>query len=184
MAVTGTFGTNSVAGTITPTFIAKGLKCQSAAPFTMALDGTPAAPFRDSLMATGTYSGFKGKSFSTSSFSTVAPGREVDNLVLRWRARCKGGGSFSGRLPVVPVQLTNSARLAVLPIATGKASGKKGLGYSSQGKLGLRFFKQGTSYRARGTFQVVTVLTRKGKKVSTCTSKSYAFTSRFLSGPS
>jgi hypothetical protein len=184
IAVTGTFGADAVTGTITPTFTAKGLKCQSAAPFALALDGTPAAPFRDSLMATGTYSGFKGRGFSTSSFSTIAPGREVDNLVLRWKARCKGGGSFSGHLPVAPVQLTNSARLAALPLATGQATGKKGLRYSSEGKLALRFSKQGATYGARGKFQVVTTLSRKGKTVSTCTSKPSSFTSRFLRGPS
>jgi hypothetical protein len=184
VAVTGTFGTDAVNGTITPTFVAKGLKCQAAAPFALALDGTPAAPFRDSLMATGTYSAFKGKTFSSSSFSAVAPGREVDGLVLRWQAACKPGGTFSGSLPVVPAQLTNSARLAILPVATGKLKGKSGVRYATEGKLGLRFSKQGATYGVRGTFRAVTVLTRKGKKTGTCTSKPYTFTSHFLRGPS
>jgi hypothetical protein len=184
MAATGTFGTDSVTGTITPTFVAKGIKCSAPAPFTLALDGSAAAPFRDSLMATGSYSGFKGKTFSASSFSTIAPGREVDGLVLRWQSTCKPGGTFSGRIPVLPIQLTNSARGAVLPLATGKLKGSSGVRYTSEGKLALRFAKTGTTYGAKGTFQAITVLTHKGKKVGTCKSKPYAFTSRFLRGPS
>jgi hypothetical protein len=183
IAATGTFGTDSVKGTITPSFVAKGLRCRATAPYRLALDGTPAAPYRDGLMATGTYSAFTSKAFSTSSFSTVAPGRELDGLVIRWRAPCKGGGSFSGRLPLLPAQLTSSARLAMLPVAAGTVRGKPGLRYASEGKLALRFFKQGTAYRARGTFRAITVLTRKGKKVGTCTSAPAAFTSRFLRGP-
>jgi hypothetical protein len=184
IAVTGTFGTDSVSGTITPTFVAKGLKCEAPAPFTLALDGTPAAPFRDSVMATGTYAGFKDKAFSTSSFSAVAPGREVDGLVIRWQGACKGGGTFSGRLPVLPLQLTNFGSVVTLPEATGKVRGKSGLRYVSEGALALNFSKKGGVYRVRGKFKGVTVLRRKGKKVSTCTSKTQTFTSRFLRGPS
>jgi hypothetical protein len=184
ISVTGTFGTGSVTGTITPTFVAKGIRCTSAAPFALAQDGTPAAPFRDDLMATGTYSAFKGKGFSSSSFSTVAPGREVDNLVLRWQAPCMPSGTFTGKIPVAALQLTSSAKAAVLPIAAGKVKGRSGIRYASAGELLMRFSKRGTAYGVRGTFRAVTILTRKGKKVGTCKSKPYAFTSRFLRGPS
>ena len=182
IAVAGTFGTDTVSGTITPTFVSKSVKCSAAAPFTLALDGTAGAPFRDSVMATGDYRVTHSPGIAVAPFSTIAPGRQVNGLTIRWKADCNPG-RFSGHYPLVPIQLSSGGRFAVTKLAdAGHVKGTK-LRFATLANFGVRFFKQGSSYRVRGAWRATTVLTRGKKKVATCRSKRLVFNGRLRSGP-
>jgi hypothetical protein len=183
IAVAGTFGTDTVSGTVTPTFTSKTARCSASVPFTMALDGTAGAPFRDAVMATGEYRVTHTDGISVAPFSTIAPGRLLNGLTIRWESDC-GPGTFNGRFPFVPLQLTSGGRFAVVKaLDAGRAKGKKGVRYATSANLSLRFSKQGSAYRVRGAWRATTVLTRGKKKLATCRSKRLVFNGRLRSGP-
>jgi hypothetical protein len=96
----GTFDAagDSVTGELRATFRSRRFDCSSGpVPFTLYRDGTPAAPWRDAVMATGTYSA-RGTGVRAR-LRTLAPGRELLRGTIRYRARCRSGGSLtSGRI--------------------------------------------------------------------------------------
>jgi hypothetical protein len=89
---------DTASGTLRATFRSRRLDCSSGpVAFTVHRDGTAGAPWRDALMATGLYRA-RGRGV-TARLRTLAPGREIVRGSIRFRARCRSGGTLrSGRV--------------------------------------------------------------------------------------
>ena len=177
----GTFDAagDSVTGTIESTFRSDRFDCSSGpVAYTMYRDGTPQAPFRDSVMATGLYTA-AGKGV-TARFRTLAPGRELLRGEISYSARCRSGGSLrSGRIFLNYV-LSENGRRSIRGSDTFGIR-RDNVSVRVRFRLTLRFFRS-AGHRVAGTWSVRAVIRRGGRQIDTCRLKR-SFTGRFRSGP-
>jgi hypothetical protein len=124
----------SVTGTISVALDSRTRKCSSGAvPYTLYLDGTAGAPFRNGVVATGTYvvSTSRGIRFRRPT-RAFAPAEEVSHFRLTWRAPCRAGGSISfhehlSRIPLVGGRARDTiARSSASPGRSSAATGCAG----------------------------------------------------------
>lgn len=174
-------GTGTAAsGTVTATFRSKKLRC-TAKPteFRVDVDGSPRAPFRDGSVATGRYA-VSGRGLTFTAFRPFLPGRSVDLVQLRFRARC-GNGSLTGRrlFEFITIRGSSFAMSGRSNVTAGP-----GLGFRDRFSIRGRFSRTADgTYRVRGTFRLRGSLVRRGTKVDTCRTGAVGFSGRLRSGP-
>jgi hypothetical protein len=179
LSFSGTFDAagDTATGTIEATFRARRFDCSSGpVGFTVHRDGTAGAPWRDSLMATGSYRA-RGRGV-TARLRALAPGRELLRGAIRYRARCRAGGTLTSGRTFLNYPLSERGRL--------RATGRTGFRIPSDRvtvrarfRLTLRFF--GGS-RVRGAWRVRAVVRRGGRTIDTCR-MNRPFAGSFRSGP-
>jgi hypothetical protein len=179
LSFSGTFDGpgDSVTGTIRATFRGRRFDCSSGpVAFTLFRDGSAGAPWRDPVMATGIYTA-QGRGVSAR-LRTIAPGRTLLRAAIRYRARCRAGGSLrSGRL-FLDYGLTDDGRLR----AAGRGAfriPRDNVSVRIRFRLRLRFF-EGT--RVSGAWRLRARVFRGGRQIDTCRIRS-PFAGGFQSGP-
>jgi hypothetical protein len=177
----GTFDAtgDSVTGTIESTFESDGFDCSSGpVAYTIYRDGTPQAPFRDSVMATGLYTA-AGKGVAAK-LRTLAPGRELVRGEITYRARCRSGGNLrSGRI-FLNYLLSDNGRRSIPGVATFRIR-QDNVSVRVRFRLTLRFFKS-SAHKVSGTWSVRAAVSRRGQQIDTCRLKR-SFKGAFKSGP-
>ena len=178
----GTFTTpQQVTITVTSTFSSRRLRCRGSNTLTLDLDGTQAAPNRTSALATGTYRA-AGRGIAVSKLSLLAASRELKSLNLSTRVRCRDRSSYRSTFDFAGAYLFQAGDTA------GRYSARNtfrlGRAYRAVEKfrMAISFGRSQGQYRVRGRLRVSTLVTRKGRRVTTC-STSRPFTGRFVSGP-
>jgi hypothetical protein len=177
----GTFDASgdSVTGTIQSTFESDRFDCSSGpVAYTIYRDGTPQAPFRDSVMATGLYTA-AGKGVAAK-LRTLAPGRELVRGEINYRARCRSGGNLrSGRI-FLNYLLSENGRRSVPGVATFRIR-QDNVTVRVRFRLTLRFFRSGR-HKVSGSWSVRAAVSRRGRQIDTCRLKQ-PFKGTFKSGP-
>jgi hypothetical protein len=177
----GTFDAtgDSVTGTIESTFQSDRFDCSSGpVAYTIYRDGTPQAPFRDSVMATGLYTA-AGKGVAAK-FRTLAPGRELVRGEISYRARCRSGGNLrSGRI-FLNYLLSENGRRSIPGVATFRIR-QDNVSVRVRFRLTLRFFQSG-GHKVTGTWSVRAAVSRRGRQIDTCRLKK-PLEGAFKSGP-
>jgi hypothetical protein len=169
---------DTATGTIEATFSSGRFDCSSGpVGFTVHRDGTAGAPWRDSLMATGTY-GARGRGV-TARLRALSPGRELLRGSIRYRAPCRAGGALTSGRTFLNYPLTERGRLRVSGPANFRIRRDR-VTVRSRIRLTLRFFG-GT--RVRGAWRVRAVVYRGGRAIDSCR-MSRSFRGSFRRGPS
>jgi hypothetical protein len=179
LSFSGTFDAagDTATGTIEATFRARRFDCSSGpVAFTVHRDGTAGAPWRDSLMATGTYRA-RGRGV-TARLRALSPGRELLRGAIRYRASCRAGGALTSGRTFRAYPLTERGRLRVAGRANFRIPSDR-VTVRSRFRLTLRFFG-GT--RVRGAWRVRAVVFRGGRAIDSCP-MSRSFRGSFRSGP-
>jgi hypothetical protein len=168
---------DTATGTIEATFEAGRFDCSSGpVGFTAHRDGTAGAPWRDALMATGTYRA-RGRGV-TARLRALSPGRELVRGTIRYRAPCQAGGELSSGRTFLHYPLTEDGRLRVTGRANFRIRSDR-VSVRSRFRLKLRFFGGG---RVRGAWRVDAVVRRGGRAIDTCSMRR-PFAGTFRSGP-
>jgi hypothetical protein len=179
LSFSGTFDAagDTATGTIEATFRARRFDCSSGpVAFTVHRDGTAGAPWRDPLMATGTYRA-RGRGV-TARLRALAPGRELLRGTIRYRAPCRAGGALTSGRTFLRYPLTERGRLRVAGRANFRIPSDR-VTVRSRFRLALRFFG-GT--RVRGAWRVRAVVFRGGRAIDSCR-MSRSFRGSFRRGP-
>jgi hypothetical protein len=179
LSFSGTFDAagDTASGTIRATFRSWRVDCSSdPVAFTVHRDGTAAAPWRDSLMATGTYRA-RGRGV-TARLRALAPGRELLRGTIRYRARCRGGGTLRSGRTFLNYPLSERGRLRVSGSANFRIPSDR-VTVRSRFRLTVRFFG---GQRVRGAWRLRAVVRRGGRAIDTCR-MSRPFSGSFRSGP-
>jgi hypothetical protein len=179
LSFSGTFDAagDTATGTIEATFRSRRLDCSSGpVGFTAHRDGTAGAPWRDSLMATGTYRA-RGRGV-TARLRALSPGRELLRGAIRYRAPCRAGGALSSGRTFLNYPLTERGRLRVTGPANFRIRSDR-VTIRSRIRLTLRFFD---GRRVRGAWRVRAVVYRGGRAIDVCR-MSRSFRGSFRSGP-
>jgi hypothetical protein len=168
---------DTVSGEIRANFRSRRFDCSSGpVPFTLHRDGTAGAPWRDALMATGIYSA-RGPGVRAR-LRTLAPGRELLRAAIRYRARCRSGGSLgSGRI-FLNYAIGERGRVD----APGRASFRipqDRVSVRARFRLTLRF-SAGT--QVSGVWRLRATVRRGGRVLDRCSMRR-SFTGSFQSGP-
>lgn len=177
IAVAGSFAGDTVSGTIRARFRSRRFNCSSGpVRFTLARDGTPGAPFRDGKMATGRYAA-RGRRIRIRALRALAPGRELTQIVFRWRAPCRRGNISS----------TQKFRRYKLRGTSLTIQGRRRTNYRpararESYRLRLRFFRSGSTYRVRGEWRIRSAIFNRGRRIDTCRGR-FPFKGTFRSGP-
>jgi hypothetical protein len=177
----GTFDAtgDSVTGTIESTFESDGFDCSSGpVAFTIYRDGTPQAPFRDSVMATGLYTA-AGKGVAAK-LRTLAPGRELVRAEITYRARCRSGGNLRSGRVFLNYLLSDNGRRSIPGVATFRIR-QDNVSVRVRFRLSLRFFKRG-AHKVSGTWSIRAAVSSRGRQIDTCRLKK-SFKGAFRSGP-
>jgi hypothetical protein len=177
----GTFDAtgDSVTGTIESTFESDGFDCSSGpVAFTIYRDGTPQAPFRDSVMATGLYTA-AGKGVAAK-LRTLAPGRELVRGEITYRARCRSGGNLRSGRVFLNYLLSDNGRRSIPGVATFRIR-QDNVSVRVRFRLSLRFFKRG-AHKVSGTWSIRAAVSSRGRQIDTCRLKK-SFKGAFRSGP-
>jgi hypothetical protein len=168
---------DTATGTIRATFGARRFDCSSGpVGFTVHRDGTAGAPWRDSLMASGTYRA-RGERV-TARLRTLAPGRVLLRGTIRFRARCRSGGALRSSRFYINYHIGERGRV----IAPGRGRFRipmDRVSVRARFRLSLRFF---AGQSVRGVFRVRAVVSRGGGVIDTCRLRS-PFAGSFRSGP-
>lgn len=152
--------------------------CTASYDFTAYRDGTPGAPFRTPLLATGKYAA-SGSGVRLANLRVNAPGSELsDGAKIATKVRCRGGGYLSDRLSLDSVPLVRGR----LSIGTRFRTRVDRNPARQRVRIKLRFYRRGSAYRVRGSIRDVYRVYRHRKRVAYCAS-TRRFTGRFLSGP-
>jgi hypothetical protein len=168
---------DTASGTIEATFRSRRLDCSSGpVPFTVHRDGTAGAPWRDPLMATGAYRA-RGRGVSAR-LRALAPGRELVRGTIRYRARCRGGGTLTSGRTFLNYPMSERGRLRVSGRANFRIPSDRVM-VRSRFRLTLRFFG---GQRVRGAWRVRAVVRRGGRANDTCR-MSRSFRGSFVRGP-
>jgi len=179
LSFSGTFDAagDTATGTIEATFRARRFDCSSGpVAFTVHRDGTAGAPWRDSLMATGSYRA-RGRGVNAR-LRALAPGRELLRGTIRYRAPCRAGGALTSGRTFLNYPLTERGALRVTGRANFRIPSDRVL-VRSRFRLTLRFLG-GT--RVRGAWRVRAVVFRGGRAIDSCRT-SRSFRGSFRSGP-
>lgn len=177
----GTFDAtgDSVTGTIESTFESDRFDCSSGpVAYTIHRDGTPQAPFRDSVMATGLYNA-AGKGVAAR-FRTLAPGRELVRGEISYKARCRSGGNLSSGRIFLNYLLSENGRRSIPGVATFRIR-EDNVSVRVRFLLTVRFFERG-GHKVTGTWRVRAAVSRRGRQIDTCRLKK-SFKGAFKSGP-
>jgi hypothetical protein len=179
LSFSGTFDAagDTATGTIEATFRSGRFDCTSGpVAFTVHRDGTAGAPWRDSLMATGTYRA-RGRGIAAV-LRALSPGRELSRGTIRYRSPCRSGGTLSSGRTFLRYPLTERGRLRVNGRANFRIPSDQ-VQVRSRFRLTLRFFGGG---RVTGAWRVRAVVRRGGRAIDTCR-MNRSFSGRFRSGP-
>jgi hypothetical protein len=179
LSFSGTFDAagDTATGTIEATFRSSRFDCSSGpVGFTVHRDGTPGAPWRDSLMATGTYRA-AGRGV-TARLRALAPGRELLRGTIRYRAPCRAGGALSSGRTFLNYPLSERGRLRVAGRANFRIPSDR-VTVRARFRLALRF-SGGTS--VRGAWRVRATVFRGGQAIDSCR-MSRSFRGTFRTGP-
>jgi hypothetical protein len=177
----GTFDAtgDSVTGTIESTFESDRFDCSSGpVAYTIYRDGTPQAPFRDTVMATGLYTA-AGRGVAAK-FRTLAPGRELVRGEISYKARCRSGGNLSSGRIFLNYLLSENGRRSIPGVATFRIR-KDNVSVRVRFVLTVRFFERG-GHKVAGTWRVRAAVSRRGRQIDTCRLKK-SFKGAFKSGP-
>jgi hypothetical protein len=177
---TGTFNAagDAVTGELRAAFRSRRLRCSSGpVAYTMYVDGSPQAPWRDGRMATGIYTA-RARGLRVR-IRTLAPGRLLVRATMAWRTRCRRGGRIRGAVLYRRYDLTDGGRLSAPGRGTRRVA--RGVTAAERWRLSLRFFQRG-GYRVRGTWTIQSVVRRRGVVIDTCSFKR-RFRGAFRSGP-
>lgn len=179
LSFSGTFDAagDTATGTIEATFRSRRLDCSSGpVAFTVHRDGTAGAPWRDSLMASGTYRA-RGRGVSVL-LRPLAPGRELLRGTIRYRVPCRSGGTLTSGRTFLNYPLSERGRLRVSDRARfGIPS--DGVTVRSRFRLTLRF---SGGRRVKGSWRVRAVVRRGGRAIDSCR-MNRPFSGSFRSGP-
>jgi hypothetical protein len=170
----------SVTGTASISFSSRKLKCSSGVvPFTLHLDGTRGAPFRNTWLATGNYamSPSRGIRFR-GPMRVFGPSEQASRFRLSWRAPCRVGGSIGFHEHVTRITLVGGVARDT-HTQTWRAPG--GIRGRYRVRWGLRFSFDG-AYVVRGNWSV-SVLLRGPRRSTRCELRNARFSGRFLGGP-
>jgi hypothetical protein len=179
LSVSGAFDAagDTATGTIEATFRARRFDCSSGpVAFTVHRDGTAGAPWRDPLMASGTYRA-RGRGV-TARLRALAPGRELLRGAIRYRAPCGAGGALSSGRTFLNYPLTERGRLRVAGRASFRIPSDR-VRVRSRFRLTLRFHG---ATRVSGAWRVTAVVFRGGRAIDSCR-MSRSFRGTFLRGP-
>jgi hypothetical protein len=179
VSFTGAFSAagDVVSGEIRATFRSRRLNCSSGPlPYTIYVDGSPLAPWRDAQMATGIYTA-RGRG-ARLRMRTLAPGRTLLRATVTWRMRCAGGGRLSGAVSYINY-LLNGERLSQPGHGTRRVAPE--VTSSERWRLKLHF-SQGAGYRVSGLWTMRAVVRRSGVTIDTCSMRR-RFRGAFVSGP-
>jgi hypothetical protein len=176
---TGAFNAagDAVTGEIRATFRSRRLNCSSGPiAYTMYVDGSPQAPWRDAQMATGIYTA-RGRGVRLR-LRTLAPGRVLVRATISWRTRCARGGRLSGVNSYIHYPL-NRERLS----RPGHGTRTVAPGVTSTERWRLKLaFSQSAGYRVSGVWTIRAVVRRRGVRIDTC-GLSRRFSGSFQRGP-
>jgi hypothetical protein len=168
---------DTVSGELRATFRSRRFDCSSGpVAFTLHRDGTAGAPWRDALMATGTYSA-RGTGV-TARLRTLAPGRELIRGTIRYRARCRSGGRLTSGRVFLHYAIGEGGRVN----APGRARFRiphDRVTVRARFRLTLRF-SAGT--QVSGTWRLRATVRRGGRTLDTCSMRR-SFAGGFESGP-
>jgi hypothetical protein len=168
---------DTATGTIEAWFSSPRVDCSSGpVGFTAHRDGTAGAPWRDSLMATGTYRA-RGRGVMAR-LRALSPGRELLRGSIRYRAPCRAGGALTSGRTFLNYRLTERGRLTVTGPANFRIRSDR-VTVRSRFRLTLRFFG---GRRVRGAWRVRAVVYRGGRAIDGCR-MSRSFRGSFRSGP-
>jgi hypothetical protein len=179
LSFSGTFDAagDTATGTIEATFRARRFDCSSGpVAFTVHRDGTAGAPWRDSLMATGSYRA-RGRGVNAR-LRALAPGRELLRGAIRYRVPCRAGGALTSGRTFLNYPLTERGALRVTGRANFRIPSDRVV-VRSRFRLTLRFLG-GT--RVRGAWRVRAVVFRGGRAIDSCR-MNRSFRGSFRSGP-
>ncbi len=163
----GTFDAagDSVSGTIESTFRSSRFDCSSGpVAFTIYRDGTPQAPFSDTVMTSGLYSA-SGKGV-TARVRTLAPGRALLRADINYRARCRSGGNLRSGRVFSNYLLSDSGRRTIRGRARFRIR-RDGVSVSIRFRLSFRFFES-SGYKVAGSWNVRAKVSRGGRVIDTC----------------
>jgi hypothetical protein len=168
---------DTATGTIEATFRGGRFDCSSGpVGFTVHRDGTAGAPWRDSLMATGSYRA-RGRGV-TARLRALAPGRELLRGTIRYRAPCRAGGALTSGQTFRNYRLSERGRLRVSGRANFRIPSDR-VTVRTRFRLTLRFFG---GVQVRGAWRVRAVVRRGGRAIDTCR-MNRPFSGSFRSGP-
>jgi hypothetical protein len=168
---------DSATGTIRATFRSRRLDCSSGpVAFTVFRDGTPGAPWRDAVMATGRYSAF-GRGVGVR-IRTLAPGRAVLGATITWRAPCRSGGSLRSHWGYIGYDLSEAGRLSV-PSRGSFRIRRDDVSVRARVRLTLRF---SAGSQVSGVWKLRAVVFRDGRRVDACRMRR-SFAGGFVRGP-
>jgi hypothetical protein len=179
LSFSGTFDAagDAATGTIEATFRGGRFDCSSGpVGFTVHRDGTAGAPWRDSLMATGSYRA-RGRGV-TARLRALAPGRELLRGTIRYRAPCRAGGALTSGRTFLNYPLSERGRLRVSGRANFRIPSDR-VTVRARFRLTLRFFG---GVQVSGAWRVRAVVRRGGRAIDTCR-MSRPFSGSFRSGP-
>jgi hypothetical protein len=179
LSFSGTFDAagDTANGTIEATFRGRRFDCSSGpVGFTVHRDGTAGAPWRDSLMATGSYRA-RGRGVAAQ-LRALAPGRELLRGAIRYRAPCRAGGTLTSGRTFLNYPLSESGRLRATGRATFRIPSDR-VTVRARFRLTLRFLG---GVRVRGAWRVRAVVRRGGRAIDTC-AMNRRFSGTFRSGP-
>ena len=166
-------------GTIESTFESDRFDCSSGpVAYTIYRDGTPQAPFRDTVMATGLYTA-AGRGVAAK-FRTLAPGRELVRGEISYKARCRSGGNLSSGRVFLNYLLSENGRRSIPGVATFRIR-EDNVSVCVRFVLTVRFFERG-GHKVAGTWRVRAAVSRRGRQIDTCRLKK-SFKGAFKSGP-
>jgi hypothetical protein len=181
LSFSGTFDAagDTVTGTIVATFRSRRFDCSGGpVAFTAHRDGTPNAPWRDPVMATGLYTA-AGEGV-TARLRTLAPGREAVRASIGYRVRCRSGGRLSYGHLFRRYALSEDGRLDVADRTRFRLR-RAGVTVQARVRLRLRFFESG-GHKVSGSWSIRAVVRRGGQRIDTCRLRS-RFGGGFQSGP-
>lgn len=167
LTVSGAFSAagDVVSGTIETTFRSRRFDCSSGpVAYTLHLDGTPGAPWRDATLATGRYTA-KQRGLAVN-VDVLAPGREVVKATIDWSTRCENRDSRADR-NLYSGYLLRDGRMSV------PGSGRRRVGKgdrfvaSDRWRLTLRF-TGGAAYRFTGRWRITSIVRLRGRLVAVC----------------
>jgi hypothetical protein len=167
-----------IVGAIKSRFRGRRLRCSSDwMPYTLHLNGTRGAPYRNRHVATGVYA-VDGRRMSRARMRVFLPAKIVEAFVVRWRARCTGGGGL--RVSRADPSLLDGRRFR----ARGRARYRieDGLRVRERYRLRGRLYNDGT-YRVRGQLSVTSAVYRRGTRVAVCRTGRLPFRGTFREGP-
>jgi hypothetical protein len=168
---------DTVTGELRANFRSRRFDCSSGPlPFTLHRDGTAGAPWRDALMATGIYRA-RGPGVRAD-LRTLAPGRELLRGAIRYRARCRSGGSLGSGRVFLNYRIGDAGRVSAPGRATFRIPQDR-VTVRARFRLTLRF-SAGT--QVSGVWRLRATVRRGGRVLDTCRMRR-SFAGSFRSGP-